>query len=117
MTAVLEALPAHPRKASAARRRRHRSQLPWRLGQIAPGAVTILLTPIWMDGTGHSVRHYLARALDTDGQLVQLPAGGSQRIAALLQNAFPTASWDRPQTWHASTNTLTARGATGPRRI
>lgn len=111
MTTTLEALPARPRKASAGRRRRHHTQLPYRLRQIAPGAATILLTPIWMDGTGRSVRHYLARALDRDGRIVRFHAGGSQRIAALLQGAFPAADWNRPQTWHAETNSLTVRRA------
>ncbi|KMS79565.1 hypothetical protein ACH49_12090 [Streptomyces leeuwenhoekii] len=106
---VLEALPARPRKASAGRRRRHRHQLPWRLHQIAPGAVTILVSPIWTDATGPTERIYLARALDRDGRLVKLPAGGSRRIAALLQGTYPTADWNRPHTWHAETNTLTER--------
>ncbi|MFE7899235.1 hypothetical protein ACFU3E_17230 [Streptomyces sp. NPDC057424] len=109
MTTVLEALPARPRKASAARRRRHQHQLPWRLHQIAPDAATILVTPIWMDGTGRSVRHYLARALDGNGQIIRFQAGGSQRIAALLQGAYPGADWNRPQTWTAATNSLTVR--------
>ncbi|AJP04747.1 hypothetical protein TU94_28165 [Streptomyces cyaneogriseus subsp. noncyanogenus] len=116
MTTVLEALPARPRKASAGRRRRHRHQLPYRLHQIAPGAVTILVTPIWHDATGPVERTYLARALDQHGRVVALPAGGSRRITALLQGAYPTAPWDQPQTWHAATNTLTTRCATGPSR-
>ncbi|MET9521461.1 hypothetical protein [Streptomyces coeruleorubidus] len=112
MTApALEALPTRPRKASAGRRRRHQHQLAWRLHQIAPGAATILVTPIWLDGSGHSVRHYLARALDRDGQIIKFAAGGSQRIAALLQGAYPQADWNRPQTWTAETNTVTVRRA------
>ena len=74
-----EARPVHPRKASAGRRRRHLRQLPWRLQQIAPGAVTILVTPIWMDGSGESVRHYLARALDSAGRIITFAPGGSAR--------------------------------------
>ncbi|OUD03366.1 hypothetical protein [Streptomyces swartbergensis] len=109
MATVTEALPARPRKASAGRRRRHQQQLPWRLHQIAPDAVTILVTPIWMDGTGRSVRHYLARAFDTNGQIIKFQAGGSRRIASLLQGAYPQADWNRAQTWHADTNTLTVR--------
>lgn len=99
----------HPRKSSASRRRRHARQLQWRLHQIAPGAATILITPIWMDGSGSSVRHYLARALDTNGQILKFPAGGSQRIACLLQAVHPGANWDHPQTWTAASGTLTDR--------
>ncbi|GAB2718493.1 hypothetical protein [Streptomyces bullii] len=110
MTApVLEALPSRPRKASASRRRRHQHQLPWRLHQIAPGATTILVTPIWTDATGTTERTYLARALDARGQVIKFAAGGSRRIASLLQGAYPCADWNRPQTWHAETNTLTVR--------
>lgn len=104
-----EASSLYPRKSSAARRRRHARQLPWRLHQIAPGAATILITPIWMDGSGSSVRHYLARALDGNGQILKFAAGGSQRIACLLQAVYPGSNWDHPQTWTAATNTLTDR--------
>lgn len=104
-----EARPLHPRKASASRRRRHAQQLAWRISGIAPGAATILITPIWMDGSGPSVRHYLARALDADGQIIKFEAGGSQRIASLLQAVYPGANWDHPHTWTAATNTLTDR--------
>jgi hypothetical protein len=109
MATVLETLPARPRKASAARRRRHQHQLPYRLHEIAPGAVTILVTPIWTDATGDTERTYLARALNSEGRIVKFQAGGSARIAALLQGAYPQADWNRPQTWHADTNTLTVR--------
>jgi hypothetical protein len=108
-TADMEAHPLHPRKSSAGRRRRHARQLPWRLSEIAPGAATILVTPIWVDGSGSSVRHYLARALDTDGQIIKFVAGGSQRIASLLQAVYPGANWDHPLTWNAASNTLTDR--------
>ena len=105
----MEVRPVRPRKASASRRRRHERQLPYRLHQIAPGAATILVTPIWMDGTGASVRHYLARALATDGRIIKFAPGGSQRIASLLQAVYPGANWDHPLTWTAATNTLTDR--------
>lgn len=108
-TASCEARPLHPRKSSAGRRRRHMRQLPWRLRQIAPGAATILVTPIWCDGSGESVRHYLARALDTDGHIIKFAAGGSQRIASLLQAVYPDANWDHPLTWTAASHTLTDR--------
>jgi hypothetical protein len=108
-TADCEQMPVHPRKASASRRRRHQRQLPWRLHQIAPNAATILVTPIWMDGTGRSVRHYLARALDADGRIIKFAAGGSQRIASLLQAVYPDANWDQPLTWRAADNSLTGR--------
>lgn len=108
-TADRETHPVHPRKASAGRRRRHARQLPWRLQQIAPGAATILVTAIWMDGTGHGVRHYLARALAADGRIIKFAPGGSQRIASLLQGAYPGANWDHAQTWTVASNTLTDR--------
>ena len=76
---------------------------------IAPSAATILITPIWMDGSGSSVRHYLARALDADGQIIKFVAGGSQRIASLLQAVYPGANWDHPLTWNSAANTLTDR--------
>ncbi|MFJ9740880.1 hypothetical protein [Streptomyces sp. NPDC101166] len=109
MTVVVEHLPVRPRKASASRRRRHVQQLPYRLHQIAPGAATILVTPIWTDRSGDGVRNYLARALDARGRILKFPAGGSQRIASLLQGAYPAADWDRPQTWNAASNALTTR--------
>ena len=104
-----EARPLYPRKSSASRRRRHAQQLGWRISQIAPSAATILITPIWMDGSGSSVRHYLARALDADGQIIKFVAGGSQRIASLLQAVYPGANWDHPLTWNSAANTLTDR--------
>jgi hypothetical protein len=108
-TFAVEALPVQPRKASAARRRRYQHQLAWKLHQIAPGAVTILVTPIWTDATGITERTYLARALDCDGRMVRFAAGGSRRIAALLQGAYPRADWNQVQTWTAATNTVTPR--------
>lgn len=109
MAAVMEALPVRPYKASASRRRRHHTQLPYRLHQIAPEAATILVTPIWTDATGATERTYLARALDPAGRIIKFRHGGSRRIAALLQGVYPTADWNRPQTWTAATNTLTVR--------
>lgn len=109
MATVVEVLPLRPRKASAARRRRHQARLHHRLQQIVPGAATILITPLWTDGTGQNERHYLARALTPDGQVIKFRAGGSRQITALLQGAFPAANWDHPQTWTAATRTLTDR--------
>ncbi|BBC30066.1 hypothetical protein SGFS_013600 [Streptomyces graminofaciens] len=110
MTAtVIEVLPVRPRKASAARRRRHQARLYHRLNQIVPGAATILITPLWTDGTGREERHYLARALTPDGRVLKFQAGGSRQITALLQGAYPAADWDHPQTWTAATNQLTDR--------
>jgi hypothetical protein len=108
-TIFTEFLPARPHKASAGRRRRHVKELPWRLHEIAPGAVTILVTPIWCDGSGAFERAFLARALDAQGQIIKFKSGGSARIAALLQKAYPRADWNRAQTWRAADNTLTAR--------
>ena len=107
MTAVIEALPVRPRKASASRRRRHQARLVHRIHQIAPGAATILVTPLWTDASGTGERHFLARALTVDGRILKFQQGGSRQITALLQGAYPGANWDRPQTWRADTNTLT----------
>jgi hypothetical protein len=109
MATVVETLPLRPRKSSAARRRRHQAQLAHRIGQIAPGAVTVLVTPLWTDPTGAAERHFVARALNADGRFLKFQAGGSRQITALLQGAYPQANWDHPQTWTAATNTLTDR--------
>jgi hypothetical protein len=109
MATVIEALPLRPRKASASRRRRHQSQLAHRIRRIAPGAATILITPLWTDTTGVGERHFVARALTADGTALKFQAGGSRQITALLQGAWPGANWDHPQSWRADTNTLTDR--------
>ncbi|MEV8033967.1 hypothetical protein [Streptomyces sp. NPDC086182] len=106
-TADREAHPLHPRKASAGRRRRRQRQLAWRIGQIAPGAVTVLLAPVWTDATGESHRTFLAQCFTADGAKLRLPRGGSNRLADLMQGAFPGADWNRAQTWRAATNQLT----------
>ena len=97
-----------PRKASAARRRRNTKKLPWLVHAIAPGAHTVLLTPVTTDMRGPIERLYVvtARAAGTK-QHLRLPRGGSRRITELMQSAFPNADWNRPQTWHADTNQLT----------
>lgn len=107
-TADREAHPLHPRRAAAARRRRHLKQLPYRIHKVAPGAVTVFITSYWSDATGEAHRALLAQCLDAEGQRVRLPRGGSNRLASLLQGAFPGADWDRPQTWHASDNALSS---------
>jgi hypothetical protein len=109
MATVIEALPLHPRKASASRRRRHQARLQHRLNEIVPGAATILITPLWTDATGKGVRHFLARALTGDGQVLRFQAGGSRQITELLQGAYPVANWDHPQTWTAATGRLVDR--------
>jgi hypothetical protein len=109
MATALEALPLHPRKASASRRRRHQTRLAMRIHRIAPGAATVLVTPLWTDTTGTGCRHFVARALTADGQILKFEAGGSRNITALLQGAYPGANWDHPQSWRADTNTLTDR--------
>ena len=106
---TLESLPVRPRRSSASRRRRHHTQLPYRLHQVAPGAVTILVTPILTDSRGSTERTFLARALDAHGRIIKFPAGGSRRIAALLQGTYPGADWNRPQTWTADTNQIAER--------
>lgn len=102
-----ETHPLHPRKASAGRRRRHLKQLPFRIHQIAPDAVTVLLAPVWLDNTGEARRVFTARCLTVDGNQVQLPRGGSRRLADLMQGAFPDADWNQPLTWRADSNRLT----------
>lgn len=102
-----EHLPVRPRKASASRRRRHLTQLAWRVRQIAPGAETVFLTRTWTDATGVADCTYVANVRDGRGNQLRLPAGGSRRIAALMQGAHPDADWGRAQTWRASTGRLT----------
>lgn len=109
MSTVMEALPLHPRKASASRRRRHQTRLAHRIHRIAPGAATVLITPLWTDTTGTGCRHFVARALTADGQILKFQPGGSREITALMQGAYPGANWDHPQTWTAASNTLTDR--------
>lgn len=108
-TADRESHPLHPRRASAGRRRRNVKQLAWRIRQIAPGAVTVLVTPLWTDAAGPGTRHVVARALTADGRPLKFQAGGSRQITALLQGAYPGANWGHPQTWTAVGNTLTDR--------
>jgi hypothetical protein len=107
--AVIEALPIRPRKASASRRRRHQTRLSHRIHRIAPDAATVLVTPLWTDTSGTGERHFIARALTADGQILKFQQGGSRQITALLQGAYPSANWDHPQTWTAASNTLTDR--------
>lgn len=107
-----ETFPAHPRRSSASRRRRHCKQLPFRIREIAPNAATVLATPVWTGTSGETTRAFAIRATDPDGAMIRLPRGGSRRLAALLQGAYPAADWDRTQTWHADDNRLTVWGAT-----
>jgi len=107
-TADQTARPSRPRKASAARRRRHRNQLGYRVHEIAPGAVTVLVTPVWTDRNGPFEARFVVTARTSDGQHLKLPRGGSRRLVALLQGVFPAADWHQPQTWHADSSQLTA---------
>ncbi|MET7975817.1 hypothetical protein ABZW44_22780 [Streptomyces mirabilis] len=102
-----EVHPLHPRKASASRRRRHCKQLPWRIHAVVPGAVTVLLTPVWTDVHGPMERVFVVTARDAEGRHLKLPRGGSRQIAALVQGAFPAADWNQPETWRADGNRLT----------
>lgn len=105
-----ESHPVHPRRCSAGRRRRHVTQLAYRIHQTAPGAVTVLLTPVWTDVHGPMKRVYIATAMTANGERIKLPTGGSHRLADLIQGAYPQADWDRPQTWHKDTNRITTWG-------
>lgn len=105
-----EAVPLHPRRSSAGRRRRHCKQLPFRIAQIAPGAVTVLATPVWTDTSGEMTQTFVIRASTVEGAMIRLPRGGSRRLAALLQGAFPAVDWERTHTWHADTGQLTTWG-------
>ncbi|WP_306317307.1 MULTISPECIES: hypothetical protein [unclassified Streptomyces] len=109
-TKCSEEVPLHPRRSSAGRRRRHCKQLPFRIREIAPGAVTVLATPVWTDTSGEMTQTFVVRATTADGQMIRLPQGGSRRLAALLQGAFPAADWRETQTWHADTGRLTVWG-------
>lgn len=106
-----ETHPLHPRKSSAGRRRRHAKQLGYRVHRIAPGAMTVLLTPVWTNVHGPSERVYVVTArAEGCKQHLKLPRGGSRQLTALMQGAFPGADWNRAQTWHADTNQLTTWG-------
>lgn len=101
-----ETHPLHPRKASASRRRRHCKQLPWRVREIAPGAVTVLLSPVWVDANGPIERVFVVVARNADGDRLKLPRGGSRRLASLMQGSYPTADWNQPNTWRADSGQL-----------
>jgi hypothetical protein len=108
-TMYREHLPQHPRRSSAGTRRHHLKYLPWRISRLVPGAATVLLTPVWTDlnsnDTGRLDISFMALVRDRTGLPMKLPAGGSQRLAALMQGAFD-ADWGKSQTWRADRNTL-----------
>jgi hypothetical protein len=106
MSTVTEFAPVHPRKASASRRRRYLKQLPFHLHQIVPGAATVLVTSVtWEDGDrAELVYHLVVR--DFFGTQMPVLRDDTLDIVALLQKAFPSANWARPQTWHWRGNRL-----------
>ncbi|WP_331445812.1 hypothetical protein [Streptomyces xanthochromogenes] len=106
MSIVAEHLPTRPCKSSAGRRRRHVKQLGYRIHQIAPTAYTVLLNPIWTDAHGAPEVVFMATVRDGSGRALKLRSGDSRQLAALVQGAFPTADWSRPQTWRADINGL-----------
>ncbi|MGW0312077.1 hypothetical protein [Streptomyces flavidovirens] len=108
--ARVEALPTHPRKASAGTRRHHHKYLPYRLAQITPGAVRILIAPLQGDDEQQA---FVVLAWRADESRIRPPAGSSSRIAALLQGGF-VADWTVPQTWTAAGNQLTEYRPTVP---
>lgn len=114
--APAEFLPVRPRRSSAGRRRRNVKRLPYRLGLIAPGARTVLVTPVWSDAGVRPQQVFMALVFDGMGRRVKPPSGATPRIAALLQGAF-TADWSLPQTWRADTNELTERRPRPPRGL
>ncbi|MGW2861860.1 hypothetical protein [Streptomyces sp. NPDC001205] len=107
MTMVAEHLPTRPCKSSAGRRRRHVKQLAYRIHQIVPAAHTVLLTPVSTDLHGGPEVVFMALVRDVRGQALKLPSGGSRRLAALVQGAYPSVDWSRSQTWRADATTLT----------
>jgi hypothetical protein len=96
-------LPLYSRRSSAHTRRHHLARLPFRIDQIAPGAVSILLAH-QPDGTPQAL------VRDAAGNRIDLPRGASRHLAERLRAAF-SADWSVPQTWRADTNTLTAWGS------
>ncbi|MEC4016012.1 hypothetical protein [Streptomyces sp. H27-D2] len=104
---VAEFLPVRPRRASAGRRHRHHKQLPYRIGEVVPGAVSVLLVPI---ATGGPELEFVAVVYGRDGARLPLADGASLALASLLQGAF-TAPWSESQTWRADTNRLTTTTA------
>lgn len=96
-------LPLYSRRSSAHTRRHHVARLPYRIDQIAPGAMSILLAH-QADGTPQAL------VRDESGARIDLPRGASRHIAERLRAAF-AADWSVPQTWRARTNSLTAWGS------
>ncbi|MFD9630144.1 hypothetical protein [Streptomyces violascens] len=98
--------PERPRYPSKARMHRHHRQLTYRVRQLAPGAMSVVLTPTWTGATINDLHlTFMALVRNADGLPLKLPRGGSQRLAELLQGAFK-ADWTRCQVWHADTNRL-----------
>jgi hypothetical protein len=105
MTTMTEFSPAHPRKCSGARRRRHLKQLPFRLHEIVPGAATVLVTSVFWEDDADPERVYHLVIRDSSGARIMPPVGERERIVCLLQGAF-AADWSRAQTWHLGGNRL-----------
>lgn len=114
---VREIVPQHPRRASAGTQRHHRKYVGYRVRLLVPDAHTVLLTPVWTDQdsneSGHLQISFMALVRDRNGAAVKLPTGASQRLAQLLQGAFPKADWGRCQSWRADTSQLTEYRPTG----
>lgn len=110
--------PERPHYPSKSRMHRHHRQLTYRVRQLAPGAVSVVLTPIWTGTTDDLHIVFTALVRDAAGLQVKLPRGGSQRLAELLQGAFK-ADWRRCQVWHADGNRLDRwePAACMPRRV
>lgn len=101
-----ECHPAHPKKASAGRRRRHVKQLPWRIHQLLPDAKVVLVTPVL--GADGNDRLVVTVARDAWGERLPVTADVRRQVVAWLQGAFPDADWTQAQTWRADTNEVVA---------
>lgn len=112
-TVMRETIPEHPRRSSAGRRRRHHSQLVYKVRLLIPGAAIVLITPVWTDTQGPTDITFMALVRDRSGRALKLPRGASQRLAEMLQGAF-TANWSECQIWRADTNTLRAYQPASP---
>ncbi|MFE4867642.1 hypothetical protein [Streptomyces sp. NPDC056682] len=102
---VRESHPAHPRKSSAGRRRRHQKQLAWRIGRLVPDARIVLVTPVL--GADGDDRLVVTVARDAWGERILLRTDARRQIVHWLQGAFPEADWTQAQTWRADTNEVT----------
>lgn len=96
--------PTRPRRASASRRRRRTTQLAYHIRQLVPGASRVSVVPVvWTDASGYTELVHAVTVYATDGRFLPKPSASGRQIVHLLQGAYPSARWDLPLTWSATT--------------